>query len=175
MKRPFTLLTCLCLPIASCGRNEEKSATKPLGDGASLNREVISLSFLQGNQAAYVDHEVAVATYLFTHEEGPWIGDNLKKPLGDTMSLKITEQSRLIAKDSAKFRWWYEYQEGYPVVLSGVFRVGQWKIGHERFIENHPYIEVSQAIEFGADDPAWKTHITKGEQAGASDGDKPSN
>ena len=174
MKRPLTLLTCLYLPIASCGRNEGESEIKPLGDEASLDRKVISLSFLQGNQAAYVDHEVAVATYLFTHEEGPWIGDNLKKPLVDTMSLKVTEQSRLVAKDSAKFRWWYEYQEGCPVVLSGIFRVGRWKIGHERFIENHPYIEVSQATEVGADDPSWKSHATKGEAA-PSDGEEPPN
>jgi len=166
MKRPLTLLACLYIPIASCGRNEGESATRPLGAEAYLDRKVISLSFLQGNQADHVDQEVVVATYLFTHEEGPWIGDNLKNPLADTMSLKINEQSRLVAKDSAKFRWWYEYQEGYPVVLSGVFRVGRWKIGHERFIENHPYIEVSQATEVGADDPFWKSHTTRGEQDG---------
>jgi hypothetical protein len=108
---------------------------------------------------------VAVATYLFTHEDGPWIGDDLKKPVVDTMSLKTTEQSKIVAGNSSKFRWWYESQEGYPVVLSGTFRVGRWKVGHERYKENHPYIEVSQALEVAIGDPSWNSHVTKGEHA----------
>jgi hypothetical protein len=128
---------------------------------------------LQGNQEDYVDQEVAVATYLFTHEEGPWIQDI---PIVKAMSLVVTEQSKLVPKDPAKFRWWFAYQIGYPVVISGVFRVGRWERVHSgEIVENYPYIEVSEAKEVGPDDPVWKAHATKAEQAGRGDGDKPPN
>jgi hypothetical protein len=136
-------------------------------------RNIISLSLLQVNQADYVDQEVAVATFLFTHEEGPWIQDI---PIVKAMSLVVTEKSKLVPKNPAKFRWWFEYQEGYPVVISGVFRVGRWKRGHTgEIVENYPYIEVSEAREVGDDDPVWKAHATNGEQTDSSDGDKPPN
>jgi hypothetical protein len=129
------------------------------------------LDFLRANQKVYVDQEVSVATYLFTHEEGPWIAESLEKPLWDGMSLKIADSSQIIAKNSSQFRWWFEYQEGYPVVLTGVFRVGRWETAiRDHYKENHPYIEVAKAREVGNEDPAWKTRRTGGEQAGSSNG-----
>jgi hypothetical protein len=37
----------------------------------------------------------------------------------------------------------------------------------------NPEYDVTEAKEIEADDPIWKTHAAKGEQAGPSGGDKP--
>jgi hypothetical protein len=132
--------------------------------------EVLSLDCLRANQEDYVDQEVTVATHLFTHEEGPWIADNPEKPLWDGMSLKIADTSRIIAKDSSQFRWWFEYQEGYPVMLRGVFRLTDKILPFGEVKKNHPCIEVSQAWEVSIDDPQWKASRSNREQAGTSNG-----
>lgn len=171
MNGTLNLLATFCLLLASCSRKEAESATKPLSEETPNQREVLSLDFLRANQKDYVDQEVTVATYLFTHEEGPWIAESLEKPLWDGMSLKIADTSQIIAKDSYRFRWWFAYQEGYPVILTGVFRVGRWETairGHYK--ENHQFIEVSQAREVSNEDPAWKTRKTEGEQTSSSNG-----
>lgn len=105
---------------------------------------------------------MTIATYLFTHGEGPWVGDNPKEPILNGLSLKVNEASELVAADSSEFRWWFEYQEGLPVILSGVFRVGDWS-KHGRLVENHPYIEVASAKEVGTNDAIWRSNKTGGE------------
>jgi hypothetical protein len=167
MKETLSLLATLSLLLASCSRKEAESASQPSSEEMASQREVVSLDFLRANQKDYVDQEVTVATYLFTHEEGPWVAESLEKPLWNGMALKIGDTSRIIAKDSSRFRWWFEYQEGYPVILTGVFRVGRWKTTiRDHYKENHPFIEVSQAREVSYEDAAWKTRKAEGEQAG---------
>jgi hypothetical protein len=170
MNGTLKLFTCICLLIASCSRKEAESATKPLGKETPSHRDVLSLNFLRANQGDYVDQEVTVAAYLFTHEEGPWLADNLERPLADGMSLKITEASKLITKESSLFRW-FEYHEGCPAILSGVFRIGRYETMINHYKENHPFIEVSQAMEVSTEDPAWKNRVSKGE-AGSTNGEQ---
>jgi hypothetical protein len=172
MNRTIKLLAILSLLTASCSRKEAESADKPLAEEMPRQKDVLSLNFLRANKENYVDREVTVATFLFTHEEGPWLADNLERPLVKPMSLKITEASKIIAKDSLRFRWWFGNEENFPVLLTGVFRVGRWEtIIRDHYKEHHPFIEVSQAVEISTEDPVWKTRVTKeGEQASSSNG-----
>jgi hypothetical protein len=168
MNRIRHLLAIFCLLFASCGRKEAESVTET--EEKLSHVAVLSLDFLRANQEDYLDQEVTVATFLFTHEEGPWIADNPEKPLWDGMSLKIGDRSRIIAKDSSQFRWWFAYQEGYPVMLTGVFRLTNKILPLGEVKKNHPCIEVSQALEVAIEDPEWKASRSNREQAAPSNG-----
>lgn len=85
------------------------------------------------------------------------------------MSLEITESSEIIAKNLAQRRWWFEAQDGYPVILTGVLR-RQDRKGPFGKVYSHTFIEVSQAREVGVDDPVWSRFKINREQAGTSDG-----
>lgn len=162
--KTFACLAVLIFILPSCGHKKDgKEAETELKNTAN-NTPVISLAELRMNPQDYLDREVSVATYLFTHEEGPWIGDYTDKPLLDTLSLKTSESSELVAANSSQFRWWFVYQKGYPIIISGVFRVGDW-MKHGQVFKEFPYLEVAKAREVGSDDEIWSSKKTNGLQS----------
>lgn len=162
--KTFACLAVLIFVLPSCGHKKNGKEAETGVKTTANNTPVISLAELRMNPQDYLDREVSVATYLFTHEEGPWIGDHLDKPLLNTLSLKSSESSELVAANSSKFRWWFEYQDGFPIIITGIFRVGDW-MAHGQAIKDHPYLEVAKAREVGSDDEIWSSKKTNGLQS----------
>lgn len=153
-------LSVLLSAFSSCEQKEVKTGNTAACIDAEEDSKVISIPELIANKDSYLNREISIATYLFTHEEGAWIADDPNKPLWDSVGLKITEESELIGADPSQFRWWFQYQPGYPIIISGIFRVGDWT-AHGQVIRNHEYFEVASAREVSAENKTWKNQINK--------------
>jgi hypothetical protein len=123
------------LSLSAC---DSKNDPTPATHAIDATKKAISLAELQNKAADYRDREVTVAAYLFTHEEGPWIGAELKSPLKNTMHLVVSESSRIIPEDQTHFRIWYEWKEGFPALITGTLRIGDLKIAHGTTLKNQP-------------------------------------
>lgn len=163
MRVALTFLSILCCLSSSCRREKAASVSDTTDKEPSSAPQAISLEYLDSHQEEYLDRDVVVAAFLCTHEEGPWIASNPRIPFAYSMSLEITKSSEILAKNPTRFRWWFEAQDGYPVILSGVFRRRDKKTSFG-VSHNHPFIEVSQAREVGADDPVWASFKINSEQ-----------
>lgn len=134
---------------------DSKNDPTPPPQVIDVTEKAIPLTELRKKTADYRDREVTVAAYLFTHEEGPWIGTELKSPLENTMNLVISESSRISSKDLTHFRTWYHWEEGFPALITGTLRIGDLKIAHGTTLKNEPWIEVSHAVEVKITDQRW--------------------
>jgi len=173
MKITFTALPVVVFIFTSCGQENIEPTAEDIIEVAGSDTKILSLEELRGGQRDYLDREITLAAYLFTHEEGAWVGDYPDRPLVNYMSLRIGEDSELVSASLSRFRWWFEYQEGYPIILTGIYRIGDWK-KHGHTIKNYPFIEVTRAVEVGIDEPDWKQAKKRANKAEMATPRKPS-
>lgn len=148
----FTLVNSFC--FSACHREGLNDKGKNVFIAA---KEVVSREDLNGKELLYVNKQITISGYLFTHEEGPWLATDPSRPLVNSLTLKILDDSKIIPKNESQHRWWYEYQDGYPVLVSGVFRVGDYTTSAGKVTINHPYLEVAIAQEVDASNPEWRS------------------
>ncbi len=156
---PFGLLA-LSLVIVSCKPNQNLDASHEADGNINHPAEagrIISRENLKEIESLAIDQEVTVSGYLFTHEDGPWLASDLDRPLRDVLSLKISEESKIASKDESQPRWWYKYDEGFPVLITGTLRIENYKEGGRGIRINHPYMEVSIAQEVDVSNHDWKS------------------
>ena len=143
------------LPLCACDSKNNQTPHAAVSREMENTSNILPLAELQKHSADYKDQKVTVAAYLFTHEEGPWIGSELKSPLKNAMSLVISESSQLSSGDPDHFRAWYHWEDGFPALITGTLRIGGLKIAHGPTLKNEPWIEVSHAVEVEITDQRW--------------------
>jgi hypothetical protein len=178
-KMHYPLIACAVLlaTLSSCRRSEPARNDNVRSGIGQESMKAISLEYLDAHQKDFVDQEVVVAAFLCPHSEGPAIASNPKIPFKYSMGLVVAESSVIVSKDLTRHRWWYQdEEEGFPVILSGVFRIQDRKsrIPMDERIFRNPCIEVKRAEEVAIDNPVWSASRNKREHAVPSDGHKPS-
>ena len=147
-----TLVNVFC--FSGCHREGHNDKGKKI---SVTEGKVVSRDDLIGKELFYADKKITVSGYLFTHEEGPWLASDPSRPLVNVLTLKISDESKIVPKDKSQYRWWYEYQDGYPVLVSGHFRVGDYTTSAGKSKINHPYLEVAIAQEVDSSNPEWRS------------------
>lgn len=145
----------LFITVSSCSPKGRANSSTRQSNISVGGQRIISCEDLKGKELVLANQEVTISGYLVTHEEGPWLVSDPNRPLFNALTLKISDVSKIIAKDESRPRWWYESQDGYPVLISGVFRVGDYDESKMKPKMNHPYLEVSVAREVDTNNLEW--------------------
>lgn len=133
----FVICVCISTLFASCG--SKKSSNQEV--------ETVPLSTLINRKKYYEGKKVIVSSYLFPHEEGPWLAPDLSKPLENTLALQITNESVLVPLNKTSSLWWFESHVGVQAVVTGVLRMRNIEKVKDHMIYDQPYLEVIAAKE----------------------------
>ena len=151
---------------------------------------IISLHTLLDEKNKHKDHRVTIAAYLVSHMEGRWIcaenGDSKKRLLttlsmrsSDNTKFKVTPamRSRLVAKYGeqginkdlpeyvGELEGWGTggFENGIPALITGIFKVGDYKLSNSVLLKDHPYIVLTEVSEVEPNNPQWNAAQAKGE------------
>lgn len=149
----LSVIRTLASTCLSCKERQAEKVSSPAEEKRVL--ETVSFNVLTANGESYLNKDVVVVGYLFTHEEGPWIGNDPKEPLFRLLGLEIKEGAKITSRDPAHFRNWYHYEKGFPALTTGILR------RHPDADSANPnakkfYLEVSSCREVDLSDPGWK-------------------
>ncbi len=159
MKRKLQWISIgVVLALSACDSKNETITQPAVLQENTVTSKVVPLWDILNSLPAHKDQEITVAGYLFTHEEGAWIGSDIKSPLENTLALSVPSLSKISSKDPKRFRWWFSREEGFPALIKGTLRIGEFKNALGIISKNHPWIEVSHATEVDVYDPRWTDH-----------------
>lgn len=124
-RKSAILLLALVLLGVCCTVTCKREQTGSISNSDNSHETPIELSILIRNEALYIGKKVTVSGILFTHEEGPWLATDWRNPLVNTLKLKISKDSRLIAPPGLNDVWWFnspsgDAARGYLATVEGI-------------------------------------------------------
>lgn len=193
MKSFFTLISMVVISTVAYADEKDGNASDNRSD-VEQSQVAISLHTLLDEKNKHKDHKVIIAAYLVSHIEGGLIcaenGDSKKRLLttlsmqsSDNTKFKVTPamRSRLVAKygergikkDLPEYVGGLEgfgtggFENGIPALITGIFKVGDYRLPNSILLKDHPYIVLTEVNEVEPNNPQWNAAQAKGEQGGA--------
>jgi len=192
--QPRSILLALICALSSASAQDGQATGVQKREDKNSTANVVSLHEALKNKDKFKDKPVVLAAYFVTHFEGPWIcaeNGDWRKRLQTTLSVKNLASAKFLVTPATRSRILSKvgnpadgrelteevigslalhfggYENGVPALLTGTFRVGDFSYPNGLNLKDHPYIELTEIREVGADNPQWKAAQPKGEQVGA--------
>jgi hypothetical protein len=133
--------------ILSCDKNKNPESTHGV---LSATSDVLSIDELFVDKEKYLNKEISVSGYLFTHEEGPWLASKPGSPIKNILRLIVSEDFQINNPEGRQIRWFQYDSKGKAVKISGFFSIEIEKLPLDGHFRKKPQIRVS-GVKFQAD------------------------